>query len=217
MTAATLRDPVTFYACQSDTVLAYGCPHCERVWRVVNCGGDHECAWKHANTCCNPLCVKCDKAERYRTPEKWCQACGHAEADLRWQKRLAKLKHVPADQYTGFLYDDRHDGRLFDDVADLFEAYDEDDEERPTWAWATEEHRLAFSAYRMLEIALDDFPDGMDKISDAQVAGLQELLDAWCAQVDVRWYSASNVIVDLPERLPDEEEPASKPRPAIET
>lgn len=195
-------NPIPMVRQGSDEVLGYVCEQC-KIFHNPNVYATYsiDAAKSSAERCCVPrVCETHGSIER----NSYCRGCADEKQAAKLQAAYDKAKKIPSYEWTDPVVDP--DGQAGDDgwclsVEDLLDQCDEP----LAWVWGTV--KLDFPSLDAEDIVSNTLREWHeDAIENADVAGLQKLLDAWVAAQKecVCWMEDHGVVVVIqPESEPE--------------
>lgn len=172
-----------------------GDPNKTVVWA---CGSCHysKSSREEALECCSPnVCDSC--GQEYKS---YCEPCTNKKRFEQEKAVYDKAKKVPYADYGGDMLYCEHCENFFPD-ADSFMDGHQEEEEPPSWAWATEEKAFRMNAEDVLYSQLEReemHEEAFDNIGKEALSTFQAMLDAWTATNEiVSYFPDYSVVVDL--------------------
>lgn len=195
------REPDRLYLADGRMVTGmWLCPAQAHAYQVPSVAASCDCA--------EPRPCACGRGERHRFSER-CPVCHNESHEARERAAWEKATKIAADQYDGPVFDDEDDDApMYLGIGDLLDHHEDAGIAVAHRVYAAVPKHMEMHAGVIVEHALEDFhEDAASDVSDAAIAELQELLDAWCKKHRVTTWvpDYTRAIVYTPRPIEDDD------------
>lgn len=150
-----------------------------------------------AEKCCLPTVCECGTivTKRWHTA---CDSCIQKRAWEKEQERLANVRHVSIDIYSGPGY--WHNNQYYGSEEELADAIIFDIEcgaSAPDYVFGALETRPLLQAEDVVESILSGADDNLHYAISAQLDDLQKKLNEWLDDANIHWFEEDSLVVDV--------------------